>query len=336
MQKTTMVATTIATILGLTTLAATADTATPASGEMTLFGGVAHSDSLPHAEKTLKAHREKLEKLKAMTATAAPQPSKPAPQAVLPPKLKAEAATIVTAPPPATIQPKETLVQQEAPKPAYESGFGVARTVAEPQHLVLKAEAAQQHYTVQWFMIPPSMAGVWLKDGDLTTQVTNLRTGRITPANTWTDNRLEALWGHQIDPQGNYWHVNLLPSERDGLSGAKRVRFLAVSQNCERTTASDLLTRTHYVVTESEEWNGQALDTFQQESLNHYSTTAPNELLNLSSNRVFTYDGQPVRDGQLQSKFRKIGNFRATEFMGGINLRDSLRDYLQSLRGPGR
>lgn len=62
----------------------------------------------------------------------------------------------------------------------------------------------------------------------------------------------------------------------------------------------------------------------------------PERAPELEQQQVFTYDGQPVRDGQLQSKFRKIGNFRATEFMGGINLRDSLRDYLQSLRGPGR
>ncbi|MBY0549540.1 MAG: hypothetical protein K2W95_19845 [Candidatus Obscuribacterales bacterium] len=334
-QKATTIATTIATILSLTTLAAAADTSAPASGELTLFGGVTHSTAVPHAEKTISAHKEKLAKLKALAATAAPQPSNPAPHAVPPPSLKVEAASNVSAPPSATVKPKELLpLQKEVPTPAYESSFGVARTVSEPQHPVLKAEAAQQHYTVQWFMIPPWMAGAWLKDGDLTTQVTNLRTGRTTPTNTWTDNRLEAIWGHQTDPQGNYWHVNLLPSERDGLSGAKRVRFLAVSQNCERTTATDLLTRTHYVVTESAEWNGRALDTFQQESLNHYSMSAPNELLNSSSNRVFTYEGQPLRDGQLQSKFRKIGNFKATEYLGGINLRDSLRDYLQSLRGP--
>lgn len=333
MQKLANIALIVVTIHGALPLVATADTTAPsASRELTLFAGVTHSESVVHAEKAINAHKEKLTKLKALTASSTTK-EKPTPQVVPAPELKLKAATNGLSPATPALATKEPRVPKEAvvPMPAYESSFGVARAVSEPQHPVLKAETAQQHYTVEWFMIPQWMAGLWIKDGDLTTQVTDLRTGRITPSATWTDNRLEARWGHQRDAQGNFWHVNLLPSERDGLSGAKNVRFLTVAQNCERTTVTDLLTRTHYIVTESSAWNSQPLDTFQQESLNHYAMTTPTELVNTSSNRVFTYEGQPVRDGQLQSKFRKIGNFTATESMGGINLRDSLRDYLQSL-----
>lgn len=302
--------------------------------ELKLFGGVVHKEALPHADALLKAHREKIEKLKALvpakdTEHKVPPPTKPA--AAL--KANAIAESKLQSPPTAPPQrTKQVLTNPPAPvTAAYNPAFGVARPSTEQPHPMLKAEVAQQHYTVQWFMIPLWMAGTWIKDGDLTTKLTNLRTGQSSYSGAWTENRLQAQWGHQVDRQGNIWHVNLLPAERDGLSAGKQVRFLTVAQECERSTPADLVTRTHYVVTESQEWSGQPIDTFQQESINHYALNADRELINTSSNRVFSYSGQPERDGELVSKFRKIAEFTPTALMGGIDLKASLSDYLRSI-----
>lgn len=164
----------------------------------------------------------------------------------------------------------------------------------------------------------------------MTTGVTDLRTGVSSARNEWEENKLQAVWGHQQDAQGNYWHVNLLPSERDGASSGKLVRFITVLQQCVTSSSQQLITRTHYVVSESNPWNNQPIDTFQQESFNHYAPAAQNQLVNSSSNRVFTYAGEPGRDGSLVSQFAKIGPFTPVATLNGVDLRASLNEYLQS------
>lgn len=333
------------------------DAGAPGQASLKLYGGIAHRETLPSVDAALQKHREKREKLKLMEAITASPPQKhtdapkvaelskqvatkaettkqetPKPETSKSEPLRVEVATKQPIAQPVSQPQQAALVKQQPVTAAYSPAFGVARSMSEPSHPVLKAEVAQQHYTVQWFMIPNWMGGTWEKDGDLTTEETDLRSGRSSYKQVWTENHLVSKWGHQLDSHGNVWHVNLLPAERDGMSAGKQVRFLAVAQECERTSAAaDLMTRTHYVVSESNAWSGQPIDTFQQESLNHYTLSPSGQLVNSSSNRVFSYQGQPVRDGQLQSTFRKIANFTPTESMGGINLRQSLADYLQSI-----
>jgi hypothetical protein len=137
--------------------------------------------------------------------------------------------------------------------------------------------------------------------------------------------------GHQIDRSGNVWHVNIIPSERDSFSNGKAVRFMTVQQACERSTPFMLCTRTHYIITETYGGSGQVADMFQQESLNRYTILPTGELQNLSSNRVFTYSGQAVRDGTLQSKFRRVSAFQPTAELNGVNLASALNRYLIAL-----
>ncbi len=183
---------------------------------------------------------------------------------------------------------------------------------------------------IEWFQIPKSMAGSWTKKGDITLDVTDLRTGIKRQVGAWTDNEMVVHMGHQLDKAGNVWHVNILPSEKDSTSNGKQVRFMTVQQVCEQYTPSNLSTRTHYVITESYANTGQVADQFQQESLNHYSLLSDGEMQNMSSNRVFTYAGQPMRDGTLQSKFMRIGPFAALDQMNGVDLAQSLTQYLLS------
>jgi len=281
-----------------------------------LFAGVAHQQMLPQAHEVLKPHLDRqlphpaaIAHSTSATATsvlagqAMQKASQPAPQT-------------------SSVSSAHSAFTQN-----YVPAFGVARLTAERTP---DPPRPAQHYIVQWFMIPSWMAGVWQKDGDMTTHVTDLRTGRTSNQNEFTENRLQATWGHQRDSQGNYWHVNILPAERDGASAGKLVRFVTVNQNCESSTSAQLMTRTHYIVSESNPWSHQPIDTFQQESLNHYALSGQKQLINSSSNRVFTYQGEPVREGHLVSQFVKVGAFAPVASMNGIDLRASLNDFLQN------
>ncbi len=287
-----------------------------------LFAGVTHQQMLPWADAALQPHVAKQMQTPVNTGV-----------------VKATATTDVVKPPPPVVPQKAPVVParpaltaETAAKQNYVPAYGVARLTAERSP---DPPRPVQHYTVEWFMIPSWMAGVWMKNGDMTTSVTDLRTGMSSAQNEWTENKLQAVWGHQQDAQGNYWHVNLLPSERDGSSSGKLVRFITVSQQCVGSSPQELMTRTHYVVSESNPWSHQQFDTFQQESFNHYALAAQSQIVNTSSNRVFTYEGVPVREGTLVSQFAKIGQFMSVASLNGVDLRASLNDYLQT-HGLGR
>ncbi|MBC8000784.1 MAG: hypothetical protein IAF58_22745 [Leptolyngbya sp.] len=333
-----LLTTTLAATLGLSLSVACADDgfsmvspetaatrATTPSTPMKLFAGVSHSEALPHALEALKPHLEKrnIEKPKSETPVVAimPPPAKP------PDKLEAAQASLASA----VAATKPPVLAGQVLAQPYLPAFGVAHETSNRSTApVLQTQAQVQHYTTQWFMLPSWMAGLWLKTGDMTTQVTDLRTGHTSNVNEWTENRLQVVYGHQRDARGNYWHVNLLPAERDGNSAGKLVRFVIVSQACEQSTPQQLMTRTHYLVSESTPWNHQIVDTYQQESLNHFALLSNGTMNNSSSNRVFTYQGAPVRDGYLESNYAKIAQFSPVVTMNGIDLRASLNDFLRS------
>jgi|GEM_PF-549712 len=271
----------------------------------TLSIGVSHSEYLPpaptlHAKVAVPAHyhSDALQGRAAATTAAAPA-------------LKSE--TMITEPIQAPIKASVQATAPAAPPPAKQAPPTLARPV------------------VEWFPIPAAMAGVWTKRGDLTTSVTDLRSGMSQPLNQWTEDEMTVTWGHQSDKQGNVWHANLLPAERDGLSAGKSVKFLTVGQKCEGMSGNTIVTRTHYLVSESYGAGGPVADIFQQEALNHYQVVSAAELQNNSTNRVFSYHGQPVRDGVLLSRFSRVGAYSPTSSMHGIDLVQSLNTYLQSI-----
>lgn len=224
--------------------------------------------------------------------------------------------------------------------PQYRGGYQINATRPNPDQADFYSQSVStnrpqtQKPIIDWFQVPRIMAGTWSKRGDITLDVTDLRTGIKTPVGAWTDNQMLVHMGHQMDKAGNVWHVNILPSEKQSISNGKQVHFMTVQQVCEQYTPRDLSTRTHYVITETY-GNGQVADQFQQESLNHYTLLNEGEMQNTSSNRVFTYNGQPVRDGTLQSKFVRIGPFAPLNQMNGVDLVQSLNQYLIS-KGMGQ
>ncbi|MBA4078314.1 MAG: hypothetical protein C0508_25020 [Cyanobacteria bacterium PR.023] len=217
----------------------------------------------------------------------------------------------------------------------YRGGYQLETSQSDPAHSNLYQQSASmqrpqpQQPVIEWFQIPKVMAGSWSKRGDVTVDVTDLRTGMKRASGAWMDNEMVVHMGHQLDKAGNVWHVNILPSEKDSVSNGKQVKFLTVQQICEQSTPVNLSTRTHYVITETYP-TGQVADMFQQESLNHYFLVSAGEMENRSSNRVFTSSGQPVRDGTLESKFTRIGPFTPVPQMNGVDLQQALNQFLLS------
>lgn len=191
------------------------------------------------------------------------------------------------------------------------------------------SSATVQNPAIEWFPIPSWMAGKWSKKGDITQSVTDLRTGITTPMNEFIEDYMTVTWGYQTDSQGNVWHANLVPSERKGESQGKNVSFLIVNLKILEATPQNLATRTHYIVRETV--GRELADIFQQESLTHYHLVGGNDQMDaLSSNRVFSYQGQPKRDGKLISHYTKTSNFEPLPAKQGIDLAASLNQYLRT------
>ena len=193
----------------------------------------------------------------------------------------------------------------------------IARKASQPQ--------------VNWFAIPHWMAGQWTKEGDVTISMTDLRSGIVFSGKSWTANRMTRQFGHQLDSGGDVWWALLMPAEQEGESKRESVEFLVLSLKVERSTPSELVTRTRYLVSESSEWG--VYKQYQQEALNHYffiDSNGEGTIENRSYNRVFDLSGRPQRDAVLISQWHKTGPFLPMQSLQGVNLPRSLNYYLRT------
>lgn len=230
----------------------------------------------------------------------------------------------------APVDPASTAPQQISipTTPARQSPASDRQPVAVSPTLGGSARATIQNPAIEWFPIPKWMAGKWTKNGDLTRTVTDLRSGITSPVNQFIEDHMTVTWGYQTDSQGNIWHAHLIPSEREGVSQGKSVSFLIINLKVLEATPQNLATRTHYIV---REMMGQQLtDIFQQESLTHYALVGADRMDAQSSNRVFTYQGQPKRDGAIISHYDKTSNFEPIASKQGVDLAASLNEYLRT------
>lgn len=170
------------------------------------------------------------------------------------------------------------------------------------------------------------MAGTWTKRGDLTTSVTDMRSGITTPMNQWTDDELTRGWGHQLDKSGNVWHADFIPTEIDSTSSGKQVQFLTVALSLVSVDTQKLVTRARYQVSEGS--RGQIYSQFQQESLSSYMMMPDGEMQVQSSNRMYDMSGRPTRSGTLVSHYKRTAQFQPVATQKGIDLRLSLNQFL--------
>jgi hypothetical protein len=183
---------------------------------------------------------------------------------------------------------------------------------------------------VQWFMIPKWLAGKWNKRGDTTLSVTDLRTGRTGRSGVFTEDNMTISWGQQVDKEGNIWHANFIPSERDGATEEESVRFVLLSQSAEVNSEEQFVTRTRYVVTMRYEGTGEVAEKYQQETLADLTPDDANHFTAKSSNKMFYMSGQAYRMGMLSSTFTRVGEFAPRKVERNIDLRRALADYLHA------
>jgi len=191
-----------------------------------------------------------------------------------------------------------------------------------------QGQATNAQTKVVWFIVPPWMAGVWAKRGDMTVQVTDPRTGIASNTNEWTDDEMQIRFGHIRDAQGNIWHAYLIPSERDGRSRGQVVRFVTVDFQ-PVSQAPNVVGRSRYLISEASDPTRLRF-LYQEESLNEYSPINENEIQNYSSDRMYDYEGRPVRQGLLVSRFKRVAQFSPTEVENGFLLMQSFKAYLTS------
>lgn len=181
---------------------------------------------------------------------------------------------------------------------------------------------------ILWLPVPKWLAGTWIKQGDMTVSHTDLRTGIATPMSVWTQNVQTTTWGNQIDAQGNIWHGYSIPTEIDGMSNGRLVRFVMLNGQQEPSPPGHVVTRVRSVVFTTQ--GGQLVDAFQQETLNDLTLLPSGELENHGFTRDFTKHGQPTREALLVSRFSKVRNFQIVETQDGVDLLRSLNDFLRS------
>lgn len=181
---------------------------------------------------------------------------------------------------------------------------------------------------ILWIPIPKWLAGTWSKQGDLTVSSTDMRSGVSSPVNQWTPNFQTTTWGNQIDGCGNIWHGYSIPTEIDGNSSGKTVKFVIIDGHWEPSSPDHLITRVRSIVISS--YGRQVVDEFQQEALNDLCLLQTGELANYGSTRDFTNQGLPLRQGMLISRFTKVRSFEPVEFQDGVDLVKSLNEYLKT------
>ncbi len=181
---------------------------------------------------------------------------------------------------------------------------------------------------ILWLPVPRRLVGTWLKPGDLTVNYTDLSTGISTPMSQWTQNFQTTTWGNQIDGQGNIWHGYSIPTEIDGISNGRVVRFVMLNGQQEPSSPGHAVTKVRSVVVQSQ--GGQLVNAFQQEALKDLLLLPSGELENHGSTRDFTNHGLPIREGMLISRFSKVGKFQIVETQDGGDLLRSLNDFLKA------
>ena len=212
------------------------------------------------------------------------------------------------------------------PQPAQAPSLGYETPRAERQ--IEQSQPTIGNPTILWLKMPAWMAGLWTKRGDTTVQVTDPRTGMTSNTNEWTDDVMTIRFGHVRDAEGNIWHAYLIPSERDGRSGGEVVRFVTVAFQ-PVSQAPHVVSRARYLISEASDPSNLRF-MYQEESLNDYSAISVHEIQNYSSDRIYDYEGRPVRQGLLVSRFRRVEAFTVREKEHGIPLMPSFKAYLTS------
>lgn len=182
---------------------------------------------------------------------------------------------------------------------------------------------------VEWFPVPQWMAGKWTKEGDIETFEKNFLTGRTTNRQVWLENKVSLSFGHQVDALNTIWHAEALPIRADGKRGAEKDQRYVVAINCLKSTTESVVLRFHTIVVSLDD-RGRVSRNRQQEEIVEFFPQDNRDIATTSSTKTFSSNGQPLYRLDSHTKRLKTGNFKPVSHLSGIDLKQSLKDFLSS------
>lgn len=182
--------------------------------------------------------------------------------------------------------------------------------------------------TVDWFPIPPWMAGSWIKQGDNETFVMNLKTGAQSEGRTFVPNVVSLSFGHQLDARGTVWHANVLPFRADGHRGNLDDHRFVSSERCLRTDPSSVSLQVRSFVVTVDSRSQKVKQSKQQEEVIGIAPIDPRTIRTQSSTRIYDGNGNPMFQTRSFTDRSKTAEFSPVASINGIDLKQSLARYL--------
>lgn len=182
--------------------------------------------------------------------------------------------------------------------------------------------------TIDWFPIPPWMAGIWAKQGDYETFVMNLKTGAQTQGQTFVPNVVSLTFGHQLDASGTVWHANVLPFRADGHRGKLDDHRFVSSERCLRSDSSSVSLQVRSFVVTVDSHSQKVKQSKQQEEVIGIAPLDARTIRTQSSTRIYDASGKPMFQTRSYTNRTRTADFMPIATINGIDLRQSLAQYL--------
>lgn len=191
-------------------------------------------------------------------------------------------------------------------------------------------KAPVQVARVAWFPVPDWLAGAWLKSGDMETYVKDFRTGEEITKPIWLDNKVRLAFGHQRDCLGTVWHAEVLPFRADGNRGRSTDHRYVMDMTCLKSQLDMVSLRFHSNVFQVDPQDGEIETTTQQEEIVTFRPDKEGIIATASSTRTFDENGQAIIQSNSNAERSKLADFVPVNELNGINLVESLTQFLTS------
>ncbi|MBX9669903.1 MAG: hypothetical protein K2X93_19935 [Candidatus Obscuribacterales bacterium] len=202
--------------------------------------------------------------------------------------------------------------------------------VAQSYKAGARFSAPAQVARVAWFPVPDWLAGAWLKPGDMETYVRDFRTGQETTKPIWLDNKVRLAFGHQRDCLGTVWHAEVLPFRADGNRGPSTDRRYVMDMSCLKSQPDMVSLRFHSNVFQVDPEDGEIETTTQQEEIVTFRPDKDGVIASTSSTRTFDENGHAIIQSNSNAGRSKLADFVPVNELNGINLVESLTQFLTS------
>lgn len=202
------------------------------------------------------------------------------------------------------------------PLPAqYQAGAEVDETAPAQPHL-------------EWFPIPAWMAGTWQKQGDMEDSAVNLQTGQRLGSPVFIRNVVSLSFGDQCDNRGTVWHAEVLPFRSDGYNGKMEDRRFVTQMQCVTNTAAQVVLQVRSFVVSIDLKKQKVKNSKQQEEIITFQPLDGQQIQTMSSTRDFSSTGQALMQSQSHTTRTRVAAFLPVPTLNGLDLRQSLADYL--------